>query len=88
MLPAGPGGDQVRRLFAAHDVTAATDRASLLDRSFALVDGHGLQQLLRLRDGAYTAEDAVILLDDGLGLHNRVPAQALHVVPMDLTPAR
>jgi methylase of polypeptide subunit release factors len=79
--PSGTAGDQVRRLFAAHDVTAATgNRASLLDRSFTLVEGHSLQQLLRFRDGAYTAEDAVILLDDGLGLRNRVPAQALHVV--------
>ena len=79
--PSGSGGDQVRRLFAAHDLTAATrDGSTLLDRSFALVDGHGLQQLLTFRDGAYTAEDAVILLNDGLGLNNRVPAQALHVV--------
>jgi methylase of polypeptide subunit release factors len=79
--PSGSAGDQIRRLFAAHDVTATTGKeASLLDRSFALVDGHGLQQLLTFRDGAYTAEDAVILLDDGLGLANRVPAQALHVV--------
>jgi hypothetical protein len=79
--PSGSAGNQVRRLFAAHDLTAATgDGASLLDLSFALVDGHGLQQLLRFRDGAYTAEDAMILLDDGLGLANRVPAQALHVV--------
>lgn len=79
--PSGSAGDQVRRLFAANDITvAAANGASLLDRSFALVDGHGLQQLLRFRDGAYTAEDAVIVLDDGLGLANRVPAQALHVV--------
>ena len=79
--PSGSAGDQVRRLFAVNDTTAAAaNGASVLDRSFALVNGHGLQQLLRFQDGAYTAEDAVIVLDDGLGLRNRVPAQALHVV--------
>ena len=54
--------------------------SSLLDLSFAPIDGHRLQQVLRFGDGAYTAEDAVILLDDGLGLRNRVPPQALHVL--------
>ncbi|MDQ4068138.1 MAG: class I SAM-dependent methyltransferase [Actinomycetota bacterium] len=79
--PSGSAGDQVRRLFTAHDVSpAAGDKAALLDRSFALVDGHGLHQVLRFRDAAYTAEDAVIVLDDGLGLRNRVPPQALHVL--------
>jgi hypothetical protein len=78
--PSGAAGDQVRRVFAAQDVReATTGRFSPLDHRFAAV-GHRLQQVLTFRDGAYTAEDAAILLDDGLGLRNRVPPQALHVL--------
>ena len=76
----GAAGEQVRRVFAAQDVrAAATGQFSPLDHRFAAV-GHRLQQVLTFRDGAYTAEDAAILLDDGLGLRNRVPPQALHVL--------
>ena len=79
--PSGAAGIQVRRLFAAQDALAATaDAAGLLDWSFAAVDGHRLQQTLTFKGGGYTTEDAVILLDDGLGLANGVPAQALHVL--------
>ncbi len=78
--PSGAAGEQVRRVFAAQDVRAATtEESSPLDRRFAAV-GHRLQQTLTFRDGAYTTEDATIVLDDGLGLRNRVPAQALHVL--------
>ncbi len=79
--PSGASGDQVRRVFAAQDATAPVGvHSSLLDESFAPVDGHRLQQFLTFRDRTYTAEDAVILLDDGLGLRNRVPPPALHVL--------
>ncbi len=79
--PSGSAGAQIRRLYAAQDARGmAAEESSFLDRSFAAVDGHRLQQVLSFRDGAYTAEDAVIVLDDGLGLRNRVPPQALHVL--------
>ena len=78
--PSGAAGEQVRRVFAAQDArTATTETSSPLDQRFAAV-GHRLQQTLTFRDDAYTANDAVILLDDGLGLRNRVPPQALHVL--------
>jgi methylase of polypeptide subunit release factors len=79
--PSGAAGAQVRRLFAAQDALAAIgDDKALLDWSFAAVDGHRLQQTLTFKGGGYTTEDAVILLDDGLGLRNGIPAQALHVL--------
>ena len=79
--PSGAAGIQVHRLFAAQDALAATtDPGAVLDWSFAAVDGHRLQQTLTFRGGGYTTEDAVIHLDDGLGLRNGVPAQALHVL--------
>ena len=77
--PTGAAGEQVRRVFAGQDAREASTKFSPLDHRFAPV-GHRLQQVLTFRDGAYTAEDAAILLEDGLGLRNRVPPQALHVL--------
>ena len=79
--PSGWGGTQVERIFAAQDDRAwVEDDQALLSRAFLPVSGHRLDQVLTFHDGAYTAEDAAILLDDGLGVRNRVPPEALHVL--------
>ena len=78
--PSGSSGDQVRRLFAAQDDGGIEGDGALLEQTFAAVDRHRLHQVLTFRDGTYAAEDAVLVLEDGLGLRNRVPPEALHVL--------
>lgn len=79
--PSGSAGQQVQRLFAAQDVLAgAGDEVNALDQRFRGVDGHRVEQVLTYREGAYTAANAVIALDDGLGVQNEVEPQVLHVL--------
>jgi hypothetical protein len=79
--PVGSSGGHIERIFTAQDFLAAGDNTeTLLAQSFRLVEDHRLEQILSYRDGAYIAEDAVIVLEDGIGLRNRVPAQALHIL--------
>ncbi|HEX2052823.1 MAG TPA: methyltransferase [Actinomycetota bacterium] len=79
--PAGSSSDHLLRIFDAQDqLQRSGGGRSLLDQAFAPIEGHRLEQILLYRDGGYAAQDAVILLDDGIGLTNRVEPQSLHVL--------
>lgn len=78
-LPSGPrAGDQIMRVFAAHDALAAgldTTRVAL-----ELVDGHRLDQRLEYTGGEYRVAGASIVLDDGIGVAAPVAPHAVHVL--------
>jgi methylase of polypeptide subunit release factors len=83
-LARGPMGDSSRhleRIFSAEDHhRSLVDPAQTLAATFRPVEGHRLEQILTFRDGAYSAQDAGIVLTNGIGVRNRVPPQALHVL--------
>ena len=79
--PSRQAGRHVERVFAAEDVAELLeDDDAVLGQAFGLVNGHRLEQKLTYGEGRYTAEDAVILLDEGVPVRNRVPAGVLQVL--------
>jgi SAM-dependent methyltransferase len=76
--PAGRAGDQILRVFAARD--RPLDDAALLDASVELVSPHRLDQSLLHEGGAYAAQDAALVLEDGVGLRPTVDPHAIHVL--------
>ena len=84
VLPGDPGEpchEQILRIFAAEDLLAGLrDDATLLARSFRLVDGHRLEQRLRLREGRYVIEQAEIQLEGGFGFRGTVDPGTLHLL--------
>lgn len=78
--PTGSSSNHVLRMFAARDLVESWEEGEVLRQAFRPVEGHRLEQVLTYRGGEYHAETAVILLDDGIGLKNRVDPQVLHVL--------
>lgn len=63
----GPAGDQIERLLAVQDRLAALPAAgALLDARLVVNPRHRLEQILRIRDGAYAVEGAGLVLEEGL----------------------
>jgi methylase of polypeptide subunit release factors len=72
---AGPASDQLQRMLAAQDLLAGLpDRKALLEERLALVPNHHLDQTLRVQDGTYAIERALLQLDDGLAFRASVDA--------------
>lgn len=69
--PTGAGGEQLLRIFAAHDFAG-----DLLDERLALVP-HVLNERLAWRDGSYQAEHLALALEDGIGLEVALEPAAL-----------
>ena len=80
-VPLPPGGDaseQILRVFAAGD--GPLDDESLLSTPLALVAPHRLDQSLAYSDGDYTAQDATLVLEEGVGLRAPIEPHAIHVL--------
>jgi hypothetical protein len=76
--PVGRASDQILRVFAARD--QALDDAALLDSRVELVSPHRLDQSLLYEPGAYAAQDAALVLEDGVGARPTVDPHAIHVL--------
>ena len=78
--PSGPSGDHILRLFAARDFLETAGGEHLLDQTFALVEGHRLDQTLNYHNGQYVTQPAKIRLSLGTGLEGEVDGQVLGVL--------
>jgi methylase of polypeptide subunit release factors len=79
--PLGPAGDQVRELFRARDyLDRLEDRDALLDVRLAVDDDHRLEQVLRLRDGDFRVEHAMLHLERALPVRAAVDAYTAEVL--------
>jgi hypothetical protein len=76
-----PASEHILRVFAAHDYLAtAAGEDALFDERLAVVHEHRLDQTLRLRDGEYRIEGALLRLETGVGFEGRVDAYTLHML--------
>jgi methylase of polypeptide subunit release factors len=78
--PSGPSADHILRLFAAQDFLETSDGDRLLDQTFALVEGHRLDQTLTHHSGQYLTQPAMMRLPLGIGLEGEVDSQVLGVL--------
>jgi methylase of polypeptide subunit release factors len=79
--PTGAASDQILRVFEAQDHLAdVRDDERILAETFALVEPHRVDQTLLYRDGEYVAQEAALLLEDGVGARGRVDPHAVHVL--------
>lgn len=78
--PTGAAGEQILRVFAAEDWLLGHSDDALLDERFVLVEPHRLDQALEYRGGAYTAQDARLVLQDGVGIKPLVEPHAIHAL--------
>ncbi len=79
--PDRAANDQVRDLFAAMDYLASqTGPDRLLDERFAFDQPHRLHQVLRLREGAFHVDEAMLHLESGLALRAAVDAYSAHLL--------
>lgn len=86
--PLGPAGDQVAQLFAARDYLERLEAPeALLGERFALDDDHRMEQVLRLRDGHFRVEHALLHLERALPVRAEVDAFTAHLLTL-LTPTR
>jgi Methyltransferase small domain len=76
--PTGPAGEQIQRLFAAYDLPAG--EKALLNETFALAEGHTVEQTLTYRAGAYANHPATVHTRPGLGAHAEIDPMAVHVL--------
>jgi hypothetical protein len=66
-IPVAPAGDQVWRLFTAGDfLDGIADREAFLNQRFVLDDAVRIEQVVRLRDGNFEVEQALLHLEHGL----------------------
>jgi Methyltransferase small domain len=82
-LPAGSlyaAGEQVQRVFAAHDFTGSHRDEDLLRERFTLAGGHRLDQVARLADGEWSIENALLCLTEGIPFEGAVDAYTLQVL--------
>ena len=73
-------GAQIARLIAAEDYLATHDDAKLLGARLAVEPGHRLDQVLRVRDGAFAVEGATLRLEDGLRFQMDLDAYTAELV--------
>jgi methylase of polypeptide subunit release factors len=86
--PLGPAGDQVWQLFAARDYLDRLDGPDALLRGrFAVDDDHRLEQVLRLRDGDFQVEHALLHLERALPVRAEVDGYTAQVLAL-LEPSR
>ncbi len=79
--PLGPAGDQVCALFAARDyLERLGSRGALLRERFTVAEEHRLEQVLRLRDGRFRVEHAVLRLERALPALAEVDAFIVHLL--------
>ncbi len=86
--PLGPAGEQIGQLFAARDyLDGLGGRDALLGERFAVDDDHRLEQVLRLRDGDFRVEHALLHLERALPVLAAVDAYTAHMLTL-LEPGR
>ncbi|MBV9193608.1 MAG: methyltransferase [Solirubrobacterales bacterium] len=76
--PTGPAGEQIQRLFAGHDHPVGEE--GLLRESFALVEGHSVEQTLSYRGGEYANHPAIVRTRPGLGANAEIDPRAVHLL--------
>jgi hypothetical protein len=80
LAPRGEASGHIERVFAAGASAGASDSGQLLGRSFRLVEGHRLEQVLVHTHGGYEVNQASVVLDDGVGVPAEVEPLALHAI--------
>ena len=83
--PTGPAGEQILRLFAAHDFLAdhpalEARNEAFLSQAFALVEGHLVEQVLTYRSGEYANHPAIVRALPGLGAQAEIDPRAVHLL--------
>jgi methylase of polypeptide subunit release factors len=76
-----PAGEQILRIFAAHDLLAGlSDDTPLLDQRLALAEAAVVEQRVILRDGGWVSEAIEIRLEEGLLSSVRVDPPIAHLL--------
>jgi SAM-dependent methyltransferase len=78
--PESSCGEQIERVFAAHDALDGLSDEALLARAYRVPDDPRLHQTLALREGRLVVEDAELRLSRGFAFRGTVDAVALEIV--------
>jgi hypothetical protein len=77
-----PASEHTLRVFEAEDYLAALPgESALLEESFALVDGHRLEQELRCRDGRFEVHGQTLALTEGLAFRAGIDRSTAMLLP-------
>jgi methylase of polypeptide subunit release factors len=80
---AGIAGEHVARLFRAQDLLESLESPeAVLDRRLVLEKPHTLVQEFELGDGSWSASDATLSLDRGLGFQGSVDPPTIRLLPL------
>jgi hypothetical protein len=75
-------GEHVLRVFDTQDYLEWLDDAQLLESTFALVDGHHLEQTLAYRDGRAELRATTLTLDEGLAFRVALDDHTSRLLPL------
>ena len=75
-----PAGDDIRRLFAAHDYLSAVSDETLLAAAFRTRPEHALLQTLAFRDGGYAIDGAEVRSRSGLPFRGTVDSYSTQLL--------
>lgn len=78
--PEGPAGDQVWRMFTSADFVDRAGPEGLLRHPLTVEEDHRVEQVMRLRDGAYEVEQALLHLEGALPLVTEVDGFAAELL--------